>query len=586
VRRFILASKKAPQKIYSRVRQDFCVHLRKPYVISLLVAAMILLATNAFGFTVDARSVVAQNPVTPVPPVTVPPTASCTVTLVSNQPFGPTGDPRGFTPFVGAYAPPAGCSAPWSKVVLTVTFTVTPGTQFDRVGAIWIGDVQIFKTSTAEPTPAFGPTWSIQKDVSEYSPVLSAPNEVYAVVSNYVVDGFNSVVYMTATLTFYETSAQFQAAPHPSAIIPVSPQGSPTSPPAFFLTASNPDGSAEVALPSDSLQVFMEVYATGLSCDEFWYASQPTSFAAPIGLCGGGSFREIQVYVDGSLAAVVWPFPLINTGGWNPYLWSPIPSVNTFNTPSYVVDLTPFVSELTGGGNHEITLEVVDNYNYWMVSANLLVYEEQGAHGGQLVSNTLAPTPVVRVASSINQLSAQFNTSVSRNFTVAGYVDTASGVVTTTVRQSMNFFNGQVLNLKNSLENLGGSEIINTTVITVYPDGNTVTNVTTYSYPIAVTSAFIVPNETAKGVVFILPATVKQAYDVARKVEVNGLTVFSSSLAYSVTAQALLEVGTNLVANGQTSETYEYSNSAGVCYNHYLAAAQGLVRTSVLKSQC
>lgn len=559
---------------------------RAPCAVLLLIVVALVFAVNAFGSTAGARSTETQNPVTPVPPVTAPATPSCTVTLVNNQPFGPVGDPRGFSPFVGSYSPPTGCAAPWSKVVLTVTFTVTPGTQFDRVGAIWIGNVQIFKTSTAEPTPSFGPVWTIQKDVSEYSSVLMAPSKVYAVVSNYVVDGFNSVVYMTATLTFYETSAQFPAAPHPSEVIPVSPQGSSGSPPAFFLTAVNPEASAEFSLPSDTLQLFMEVYATGLSCDEFWYANQPTSFAAPLGLCGGGSFREIQVYIDGSLAGVVWPFPLINTGGWNPYLWSPIPSVNTFDTPAYIIDLTPFVSQLANGENHEVTFEVVNNYNYWMVSANLLVYEEQGAHGGQLVSNTLATSPTVQLASRVNQLSAQFNTSVSRDFTITGYVDTKNGVVKTTVRQTMNFSNNQVLNLKNSLENLLGSETINTSVTTVYPDGETVTNVTLYSYPIAVTSAFIIPNDTVKGVVFILPATVRQAYDVAQTVQINGLTVFSSLLSYSVTAQALLEAGTNLATNGQTSESYEYSNSAGTCYNHYLAAAQGLVRTSVLKSHC
>eukprot|EP01035_Chromulina_nebulosa_P019447 gene19447-25328_t len=39
----------------------------------------------------------------------------------------------------------------WSKAILTFT-AQEQGVQYDRVGAIWIGDIEIVRTTTPEPT--------------------------------------------------------------------------------------------------------------------------------------------------------------------------------------------------------------------------------------------------------------------------------------------------------------------------------------------------------------------------------------------------------------------------------------------------
>jgi len=85
-----------------------------------------------------------DDPRTAAPPVEKPPTRSCTVQIVDHR-FA------GWDPYQSSYSPPAPCPGPWAKVVLRMDGAVA-GRQFDRLGWLNIGDVQVFKTSTPEPS--------------------------------------------------------------------------------------------------------------------------------------------------------------------------------------------------------------------------------------------------------------------------------------------------------------------------------------------------------------------------------------------------------------------------------------------------
>lgn len=79
------------------------------------------------------------------------------------------------------------------------------------------------------------------------------------------------------------------------------------------------------------------------------------------GLIGKGPFREVQLRIDGLLgesaglslhaalpdisksAGVVYPFPVIYTGGANPLLWRPLASLRAFDVPSFFVDVMPYL---------------------------------------------------------------------------------------------------------------------------------------------------------------------------------------------------------------------------------------------------
>jgi hypothetical protein len=51
-------------------------------------------------------------------------------------------------PFIGFYVPPA-CS--FNRVTLNLTVEAA-GRQFDRLAVAYLGDVEVWRTSTAEPT--------------------------------------------------------------------------------------------------------------------------------------------------------------------------------------------------------------------------------------------------------------------------------------------------------------------------------------------------------------------------------------------------------------------------------------------------
>lgn len=61
-------------------------------------------------------------------------------------------------PFVGEYTPP---NIAFNRVTWNLT-VVSAGRQFDRLGIVYLGDVEVFRTSTAEPT-AGGIEWTYLK---------------------------------------------------------------------------------------------------------------------------------------------------------------------------------------------------------------------------------------------------------------------------------------------------------------------------------------------------------------------------------------------------------------------------------------
>ena len=556
----------------------------------ILALSLVLAISLTSIYTVKPVSATAEtgyeNPITAAPSLVPPTTTSCTVTLAQSQPFPVPGGNGYDTPLTGTLNPPSSCPSPWSMIVLNFTGSVT-GRQFDREAMIWISNAMIYMGTTPEPTPA-GITWHAIKDVSQYSPLLNQPATFTVQVPNLVNNRFTGTIYITATLTFYQTSPTFPAANHPDMIVPLS--GS-----FLFLFGRTPVFPRPVTLPTNPDRVYLEMWAKGNSCDEFWYASQPDAYANANGLCGGGAFREIQVSIDGRLAGVVWPFPYVFTGGINPYLWRPIPAVDAFNEPPYLVDLTPFIGMLADGQPHTISFNVVNNGFYWQIDGNLLVYRDPvlTTTTGKLTSYQISASATQSVAQTINANSALFSFTSSRSLAITGYVDTSQGRVTTSITQSFGFTNNQVLDLINFVENLKGTETITTTTTTSGPSGTSIFTVAD-SYPIAMTSLFQIPGALASSgnsatLKFILPATVDQSFIRTTTTNTNGM-IFTSSISDTVHSEAVLvrslTTGVNAVASGTDSEHYILSDSSGFCFNHLIEAAQGFVTADTLIPAC
>ncbi|MEU5289864.1 peptide-N4-asparagine amidase [Streptomyces umbrinus] len=396
--------------------------MRRRIIMSML-AGVTLMASTLLG-AAPAQSADApaefgtdwHDPVTAAPPVTRPDTKSCHVTVAEAQ-F------RDFTPYKGTYAPPRGCGDRWSKVVLRLEGKVK-GRQFDRLGYLHIGGVEVFRTSTPQPSPD-GIEWSVEKDVTRYSDTLRADQSVEMLIGNVVDDTYTGIIDVKVTLTFY--------ADGPAATLHT---GEPAAKKTPDRVLTLQDGT--LTTPRNSERIVAEVYATGSGggCEEYWYLTVPD--AAPYSCkAGDGPYREVQIKVDGRLAGIAAPFPTVWTGGWsNPFLWYVIPGPRAFDIKPVEYDLTPFAGLLNDGRPHRIDVSVVgvpEGQAGWSTPVNVLVWQDAKSKHvtGKLTahragdldnSSTYAPGSEHRL-----------DTAAGHRLTVAGYVDTSHGRVRTSI---------------------------------------------------------------------------------------------------------------------------------------------------------
>ncbi|MDL5200041.1 peptide-N4-asparagine amidase [Streptomyces sp. ALI-76-A] len=351
-----------------------------------------------------------HDPVTAVPPVAEPTGRSCRVTLAEAQ-F------RDFTPYRGTYTPPQGCGDRWSKVVLRLDGKVK-GRQFDRLGHVHVGGVEIFRTSTPQPSPD-GIEWSVEKDVTRYSDTFRDSQDVEMLIGNVVDDTYTGIIDVKVTLTFYA--------------------GRPAATPDQVLTLTD---QSTLTTPRNSERIVAEVYATGSGggCEEYWYLTVPDP--APYSCrTAGGPYREVQVEVDDQLAGIAAPFPTVWTGGWsNPFLWYVVPGPRAFDVKPIEYDLTPFAGILNDGRPHRVEVSVVgvpEGQSGWSAPVNVLVWQDaKSAHvGGRLTTHR--PTSLTDSSAYTPGAEHRVDTEGGHGLTVAGYVDTSHGRVTTTVSRSL-----------------------------------------------------------------------------------------------------------------------------------------------------
>ncbi|MBP5865308.1 peptide-N4-asparagine amidase A [Streptomyces sp. LBUM 1478] len=396
--------------------------MRSRIFMSMFTGATLLVGTLLGAGTARSADVPAEfgtdwhDPVTAAPPVTVPAHGrSCEVTVAEAR-F------KDFTPYRGTYTPPAACGKRWSKVVLRLDGKVK-GRQFDRLGQLRIGGVEVLRTSTPQPSPD-GIEWSVEKDVTRYAETLRTTQPVEMLIGNVVDDTYTGILDVKATLTFYEGRPDARTA---------------ASIPDRVLTLRD---DHTLTTPRNSERVVAEVHATGSGggCEEYWYLTVPAR--APYSCTADeGPYREVRIAVDGQPAGIAAPFPNVWTGGWsNPFLWYVVPGPRAFDVQPLRYDLTPFAGLLNDGRPHRIEVSVVgvpEGRPGWSTPVNVLVWQDEGSErvtgaltkaetGDLTTSSTYTPGAEHRV-----------DTRGGDRLTVAGYVDTSHGRVTTTVRRSL-----------------------------------------------------------------------------------------------------------------------------------------------------
>ena len=254
---------------------------------------------------------------------------------------------------------------------------------------MFLGDTEVFRTSTAEPTTD-GIIWTYVKEMSQYNTLWKQPQKLIFDLGSVVNDVYTGPFNTTLTAYFsHENNVQTA-----DIILPISAKKSSSNSSSAF---SLPSDSAVVnyTIPSSASRAVLSISACGQSDEEFWwsnvFSSDTEAFNSTVGeLYGYSPFREVQLYIDGVIAGVVWPFPIIFTGGVVPGFWRPIVGIDTFDLRQPEIDISAFLPQLTDGESHTfevnvVGLDVSDNGtatlsksvgSSWVVTGTIFLYTD------------------------------------------------------------------------------------------------------------------------------------------------------------------------------------------------------------------
>jgi Peptide N-acetyl-beta-D-glucosaminyl asparaginase amidase A len=512
------------------------------------------------------------------PNVPRPKTTPCVVTLYQHFEFADF-NPKSFT-----YTPPAACPGPWAKVILQANFSINEGRQFDRTANIWIGPTNIYFGTTAEPSHNVSRHWHVERDLTDYSSIFTVTQTGTVDLGNLVNSTYTSILHGSADILFFPLE-QNQLPPRTADQVIAFSSG-PTGG-TVGLNTTTDLLEQTLTLPTNITDLYFDVFAQSQSNDEFWYSCVPNDVASELQSCGGTAFRESEVTIDGTPAGVAPVYPWIYTGGIDPYLWRPIPGVQTMNFLPYRVNLTPFAALLDDGQAHTIALSVFNADSYFSATASLLLYLDSGATnlGGAVTENTLA-VPVPGVIENIHtasngNISGTVNTKSAHNFQISGYVNTSLGPVTTTVAQYIDFSNDQYFKITPSFyeQNINQGTTIHS-VVTTHNASGSFTNIVNETWPLKLNITLLF-NPDGSG---SQATTVNQYYERDQEDRHNGQAISFSLIQNRVTPTDTLDFAPGFVITGNTNQSsaqnYFSSNSSGYCYSRDITASAGLL-TSV-----
>ncbi|KAK4549741.1 hypothetical protein LTR36_005042 [Oleoguttula mirabilis] len=360
-------------------------------------------------------------------------------------------------PFVGNYTPP---SCTFNRVTWNLTVT-SAGRQYDRLGTVSFGDIEVFRTSTAEPT-ADGIEWTYLKDMTSYLSLLKQDQKIIFDLGNIITDVYTAAFNVTLTAAYF--TAEDTIAPA-DLILPVSKRLSAENMASVF-TVPGDTASNVITLPQNVKKAIFTIAATGQSEEEFWWSnvlqSEASTFPDYGLLYGYSPFREVQLFIDGMLAGVAWPFPVIFTGGVVPGLWRPIVGVDAFDLKEDEIDITPWLPLLCDGKAHNFTIRISglnDNGNgtaslsdttdsYWLVDGKVFIWLDDIGHvttgdGPYKVT----PDPTFQVSSAIAQSANGTNETLlyqvtaQRTISLHSTISLSTGNETASWQQSLSFSN-------------------------------------------------------------------------------------------------------------------------------------------------
>jgi hypothetical protein len=289
---------------------------------------------------------------------------------------------------------PAG--GPWDSVVLNYTGTAVNGVYDSSYRAYVSGAQVLFGT-----TPEYG-TWTVLDNLTEYEALLEPGANFTFILSAATLGGYFET---SLTLSFYPAPAGAPVPSEPTEVVPLWSKQ--------FVKPTATTVTANSTVPDNASAVTLELWAYGFQNDEFWWAA-----ASPA--------RSVDISVDGSPFAAVYPFPYVNTGGVDLFLWRPIPAVFTLSDRPYDVNLTGALGALTGRHTYTATIGNRDANSDWLVEGTLLVWTNASVSGASLTGHAATfPNPVVSGSTTSSSTSFRDNSTLA---TAAGPVDVSTSV--------------------------------------------------------------------------------------------------------------------------------------------------------------
>jgi len=554
--------------------------LQKLPLIALLAASLIPTLTVLAQST--NRQIGTQFTVTADPLVPRPDGQPCVVPLFVNFQFAHFSDStQSFR-----VTPPGNCPGPWEKVVFEADFSENGGVQFDRTASVYLANANIYFGTTPEPLSALTNTWHVERDITDYTALLTTPQPGTIVLANCTTDcpppynTLNGVFTVNADLEFYP--AHRGQRNHRGG-------GDQTTPDQILpLVQSNGSGGvnlpATLSLPTDQLETtftlptnteraYLDVIAQSQGTDEQWYGCFPNDLASinDVYVCGNTDFRETEVTLDGQLAGIAPVSPWVYTG-FLPDQWMPIPGVQTLDFVPYRVNLTPFASLLSNGQPHTIAMSVFNNANHFSATASLLLYLDPDSTQitGAVTTNTLtSPSPgVTENLQGTGTVTGTINVVSNRKYKIAGYVNTSRGKITTSISQQQNFAGTQTIDFDTvNLTALDQNTNVQTSLssaTTVSSDEGTLVTRDHYSFPITVD--FKLP---VSGSQFGFTVATTQKYHTNQQLSIDGFVIHDRSVTNSSNATD--------VSPTSSSQRYTFSDSDGAFYDCHIASANNIL---------
>jgi hypothetical protein len=459
-----------------------------------------------------------------------------------------------------------------------MNFTVTSkGRQFDRLAIMYFGDSEVWRTSTAEPTTN-GIRWEYIKDMSEFMYFWNSPQKLIFDLGNLIDSTYTGAFNTTLTATFFTSQETVEPA---ALIIPISARNGAASAASLFTLPSD-NATNTISFPRNANRAVFSVSACGQSTEEFWWSnvlqSDINTFIPYDGVLYGYSpFREVQVLIDGQLAGVQWPFPVIFTGGVVPGLHSPIVGIEAFDLREHEIDITPWLPLLCNGAEHTFEIRVAgildDGKNSgtitetvgssWYVTGKIFVWLDEDSESVTTgwAPTLFLPTPEISVSQSLTQDSTGANETLSytadvkRSLSISSVITTESGTRLVSWTQSLSATNYGLYTDYGAVQQNNQS-----TIGTDQSTGGTFYK-SSYSYPLYANTSYFVQSSGN----FTIDATVIQGLDLS----IQGTPVFPTGL------QPFAEIphsaplvsgfsGTSLSTTQNGSAHYFASPSAGI----------------------